>query len=316
MAAPTDTFISGSAVGNRESLHDKIYMLDKDEFPFMGAIGSGTAKATNEEWQTDTLGSASSTNYNLEGDDSTNVAITATVRVGNKTQISKKVFQISRTQEQVDKAGRDSEIGYQTMKQGRQIKMDIETTLLKNQASNAESGSTPRKLGGFPSWITSNDSRGSGGSDGGFSSGNTAAATNGTQRTFTETLLKAGLKSAWDNGGHPEQILLSSTHKQTFSGFTGIATQYQEAKGKIATVVAAVDRYVGDFGTYTVAAERYGTGRDAYIVDPDMASVMWLSKIKREELAKTGDARKFHLVGEYTLKINNEAAHSIIADLT
>lgn len=316
MTAPTDTFLTGASIGNRESLHDKIYMLDKDEFPFMSAIGSGSAKATNEEWQTDTLGSASSTNYNLEGDDSANVAITATVRVGNKTQIVKKVFQISRTQEQIDKAGRDSEIGYQTMKQGRQIKMDIETTLLKNQASNAESGATPRKLGGFPSWITSNDSRGAGGSDGGFQSGNTVAATNGTQRTFTETLLKVGLKAAWDNGGHPDLVILDSTHKQVFSGFTGIATQYQEAKGKVATVVGAVDRYVGDFGTYNVVADRYASNRDAYIVDPDMAQVLWLSKIKREELAKTGDSRKFHLVGELTLKINNEAAHSIIADLT
>ena len=35
MTAPTNTFLSGSAVGNRESLHDKIYMLDVDEFPFM-----------------------------------------------------------------------------------------------------------------------------------------------------------------------------------------------------------------------------------------------------------------------------------------
>lgn len=316
MAAPTSTFTTGSAIGNRESLHDKIYMLDKDEFPIMGAIGSGTAKATNEEWQTDTLGSASSSNSNLEGDDSTNAAVTATVRVGNKTQILKKVFQISRTQETVDKAGRDSEIGYQTMKQGRQIKMDLETTICLNQASIAESGATTRKLGGIPTWLTSNVSRGAGGSSGGFSGGNTTVATDGTQRTFTETLLKVGLKAAWDNGGHPELVVLGSSQKQTFSSFTGIATQYQEAKGKIATVVGAVDRYVGDFGTYNVVADRYSRARDGLILDPDMMNLLWLSKIKREELAKTGDSRKFHLVGEVTLQVNNEAAHAIIADLS
>jgi len=316
MTAPTNTFLSGSAVGNRESLHDKIYMLDVDEFPFMSSVGQGSAKATYEEWQTDSLGSGSSTNYNLEGDDSAATAVTATVRVGNRTQIFKKTYLISNTQEVVDKAGRDSEIGYQTAKQSRQIKMDLETSLLLNQASGSESGATPRKLGGFLSWLSSNVSRGSGGSSGGFSSGNTVAATNGTQRTFTETLLKTAIKSAWNNGGSPSLVIVGSTQKQVSSGFTGIATQYQEAKGKVATIVGAADRYVSDFGTLTIVPDRYASTRDAYIIDPSMARVLFLRKFKREELAQTGDARKFHIVGEATLQVNNEAAHAVVADLT
>lgn len=316
MAAPTNTFTTGSAIGNRESLHDRIYMLDKDEFPFMSAIGSGNADAINEEWQTDSLGSASATNSHLEGDDSTAEAGDATTRVGNKTQILKKTFIVSGSQEKAKKAGRDSEIGYQTMKKGRKLKMDLETTLLLNQASIAESGATTRKLGGILSWLSSNVSRGATGASGGFSSGNTVAATNGTQRTFTETLLKAVIKSAYDNGGNPNVVIVNSTHKQTVSGFTGIATAYQQAQGKVATIVAAADRYVSDFGTFTVVPDRYGTARDAYVIDPSMASVLWFRKIKREALAKTGDAEKFHLVGECTLKIHNEAAHGVVADLS
>ncbi len=316
MAAPTDTFTTGAAIGQRESLHDKIWMLNKDEFPFQNAIGSGSAKATYEEWQTDTLGNASSTNYHLEGDDSTNVAVTPTVRVGNRTQIFKKVFQISRTEEQVDKAGRDSEIGYQTMKQGRQIKMDIETTLLLNQASVAESGGTARKLGGVLSWLTSNVSRGSGGSSGGFSAGNTTAATNGTQRTSTEALLQAVVKSCWDNGGKPTILLVGSAQKQVVSGFSGIATQYQQANGKRAKIVAAADIYISDFGELQIVPDRYTSTRDNILLDPSMARMRWLSKIKREELAKTGDSRKFHLVGECTLEISNQAAHGVVADLS
>jgi hypothetical protein len=316
MAAPTNTFLTGAAIGNKESLHDKIYMLDKDEFPLQSSIGSGSAKATYEEWQTDDLGSASATNFNLEGDDSTNAAVVPTVRVGNRTQIFKKVYQISNTQEVVDKAGRDSEMGYQTMLNSRRIKMDLETTLHLNQASNAEAGATPRKLGGFPTWITSNDSRGAGGADGGFSAGNTVAATDGTQRALTETLLKAVLKSVWDSGGKAECVILGSSQKQTASTFTGIATQYQEAKGKVATIVGAADRYVSDFGTYTIVPSRYCRARDGLVLDPSMASLLWLRKFKREELSKTGDSRKFHIVGEVTLKVHNQAAHGVIADLS
>jgi len=315
MAAPTDTFTTGTARGNRESLHDKIEMLDKDEFPVQAVIGSKSAKATYEEWQTDNLGSADGTNAHLEGSDSVNIAVVPTVRVGNRTQIIKKTFQISRTQEQVEKAGRDSEIGYQTMLAGRRLKMDLETIILSNTASNAEAGATPRRMGGLLTWLTSNVSRGATGTSGGFTAGNTVAAGAGTPRALTEALMKPVIKSIWENGGNPTQIVCCAAHKQTISTFTGIATQYQKAEGKVATIVAAADRYVSDFGTLTVVPDRYNTLTNVEIIDPQMLSLLWLSKIKREELAKTGDATKYHLVGEVTLKVNNEAAHGVVADL-
>ena len=301
MAAPTNTFTTGSAIGMRESLHDKIWTLDKDEFPVIQAIGSGSAKAVREEWQTDDLGSASTTNAQLEGDDTTAAAITATVRVANRLQIFKKSFTISNTEEEVVKAGRDSEIGYQTMMKGRQIKMDLEATVLANQASNAESGTTPRRFGSLLAWLTSNVSRGTTGGSGGYSGSDVVAATNGAQRTFTETLLKTVIKSCWDNGGNPNMIAMCSAHKQLSSAFAGIATQYQQAQGKVATIVAAADRYVSDFGTLTLVPDRFNSTRDVEVITPSMLGLYWLRKFKREELAKTGDARKFHIVGEVTL---------------
>lgn len=316
MAAPTNTFISNSAVGNRESLHDIISILNKDETPFISIIGSGSAEATYEEWQLDALGNADTGNANLEGDDTTAVAITPTERVGNRTQIFKKPFTISNTQEAVKKAGRDSEISYQTALAGRRIKMDLEAVACQNQASQSQSGANPRKLGGFESWLTSNVSRGVGGASGGFSAGNTTAPTDGTQRASTETLLKGVIRSAWAAGGKPTLLLMGAAQKQTFSGFTGIATQYQEPKGKAATVIGAVDRYVSDFGTFSAVASRYMRGREIAVVDPALWRILWLRKWKKEELAKTGDARKFHVIGEATLESRNEAGNGIVADLT
>ena len=316
MAAPTNTLITNNAVGNRESLHDIISILNKDETPFQAAIGAGSAEATYEEWQLDALGSADTGNAQLEGDDTTAAAITPTTRVGNRTQILKKPFTISNTQEVVHKAGRESEISYQTALAGRRIKMDLEAILSQNQASQAQSGSNPRKLGGFESWLTSNVSRGSGGSSGGFSSGNVGAPTDGTLRTSTEALLKSVIRSAWNAGGRPTLLLMGASQKQNFSGFTGIATQYQEPKNKMATVIGAVDRYVSDFGTFTAVASRYMRGREIGVVDPSLWRVRWLRKWKKEELAKTGDARKFHVVGEVTLESRNEAGSGIVADLS
>src|SRR5713101_2764688 len=316
MAAPTNTLITNNAVGNRESLHDIIKILNKDETPFQSAIGSGSAEATYEEWQLDALGNADTTNFQLEGDDSTAAAITPTTRVGNRTQILKKPFTISNTQEVVKKAGRDSEISYQTALAGRRIKMDLEAVISQNQASNAQAGATPRRMGGFESWLVSNVSRGATGASGGFSAGNTVAPTDGTQRSSTEALLKTVIKSAWNNGGKPTLLLMGATQKQNFSGFTGIATQYQEPKNKMATVIGAVDRYVSDFGTMNAVASRYMRGREIGVIDPALWRVLWLRKWKKEELAKTGDARKFHIVGEVTLESRNEAGSGIVADLT
>jgi hypothetical protein len=41
LAAPTNTLITNNAVGNRESLHNIISILNKDETPFQAAIRSG-----------------------------------------------------------------------------------------------------------------------------------------------------------------------------------------------------------------------------------------------------------------------------------
>lgn len=311
--AVTGTFTTADTVGIREDLHDKIFMLNKDEFPFQSAIGSGTAKNTYAEWQTDTLGSASSTNYNNEGADTTSYSVTPTVRVGNRCQIMKKAFKISDTDEDVVKAGRKSEIGMQTMKQGRQIRMDLETSLMLNQASDS---SEPRKMGGLLSWLTTNTSRGSGGTSGGFSAGNTSAASPGTPRAFTETLLQAGIKSAWDNGARPSVLIMNSNQKEVFSTFDGIATQYQQAQGKLATIIGAADRYVSNFGTFTAVADRYISTTDVIGIDPSYLKALWLRKFKRVELARVGDARPFHIIGEMSLEVSNEAAHFVVADLS
>jgi hypothetical protein len=44
-------------------------------------------------------------------------------------------------------------------------------------------------------------------------------------------------------------------------------------------------------------------------------SVDWLRSIRFEERAKTGDATKGELLGEFTLVLNNPDAHAKVQDL-
>jgi hypothetical protein len=317
MTAPTNTVTSATPnVGVREDLEDNIYRVAPEETPFVSNIGSSKATNIYHEWQTETLASASSTNAQLEGDDYTLGAPNLTTRLGNYMQILAKSGGVSRTQEVVNKAGRDSELARQKVLKTIEMKRDLEVRVIGNFASVAESGATTRKTAGILAFLTSNDNRGAGGSDGGFSSGIVSAATNGTQRTFTEALVKSALSTTFSNGGKPTQAYMGPSHKQQFSAFTGIADIRKDAGNGQATIVGAADVYVSDFGSLTLIPHAYGLTRDCLLLQPDMAAIATLDGLKSKELASSGDNTKFLLTMEKGLVVKNERAHSVIADLS
>lgn len=316
MAVPTGTTQTYQAVGRREDLTDMIYDLTPTETPFMTAIGRGTAKNTNHEWQTDALAAASGTNAVIEGDDATNDTMDPTVRLGNYTQLSDKVVQVASSQEASNNAGRGSEMGYQRMKRSKELKRDMETRLTGNYASVAGAAGTARGCAGYEAWIQTNDSRGAGGANTAFSGGIQAAATDGTQRVFTETMLKDVLSLCFDNGGEPTEIHVGSFNKRQVSGFVGIADQIRDTGSKRATIIGAADVYVGDWHTLAVKANRFSRSRSALVVDPDMFKLCYYQPFKKEALAKTGHSEREMISVEFTLEACNEKSSGIVADLT
>lgn len=320
MPQPTSTFSSYDAKGNRESLADVIYDWSQDETPFMSNIGKGTAKAKYEEWQTDVLASAIDTNAVIEGDEATLDASVATVRPGNYTQIADKTAVVTGTQEVVDKAGRSSEMDYQVAKKSRELKTDIEKQMLSNKASVAGDDSTPRQSAGFESWIVTNDDRGAGGSSTGFGAGIVAAPVDGSPtRAFTESILKNVMKQRADSGATSKttQLYMGSHVKTVASTFTGISDQRSDTKGGAANIIGAADMYLSDFGWVAFIYSPFSRGRTACFVDPDMVSMLTLKgrDFITWDLAKTGDTMKKQILTEYTLKVNNEKAHGVAADL-
>jgi galactitol-specific phosphotransferase system IIB component len=131
--------------------------------PFMSSAAREAVRNTLHEWQTDALAAASTSNAVIEGDEATLDASVATTRVSNHTQIMDKTVVITGTQEAVDKAGRASELAYQIAKKSKELKRDIEATLLINQAKVAGDATTARKFGSISSWIATNDSFGTSG---------------------------------------------------------------------------------------------------------------------------------------------------------
>jgi len=161
MTIATNTFLTYSAKGIREDLSNQIYNISPETTPFMNNIGRGTASNTLFQWQTDTLADNTTANAQLQGDDiSTYDAVTPTVQLTNYTQISRKTVVISGTVEAVNKAGRKSELAYQLAKRAAELKRDMETIMLANQAATAGNSTTAPKTGSLLAFIKTNTDKG------------------------------------------------------------------------------------------------------------------------------------------------------------
>jgi hypothetical protein len=308
------TFTAHTAIGQREDLTDIIYDISPTETPFMSSIGKTKATAVYHEWQTDSLAAATTANAAVEGADATSATLSPTVRLGNYTQIIQKTVQVSGTLDTVNKAGRKSEKAYQLAKASAELKRDLETILLANQGRSAGTSTVARKLGSILSWIKTNSDVGSGGSD--PATIGVSTRTDGTQRTFTEALLKTVVSEVFVSGGSPKILMVGAAGKQKVSSFAGIAAQRYMAPGNTpTTIIGAADVYMSDFGTMSVVPNRFMRTRDALVLDPEYAALAYLRPFQTNDLAKTGDSENTQLLAEVTLEVKNEAAHGIIADL-
>ncbi len=317
MARPTNVFDTYDGVNPiREDLADIIYDISPTETPFMSNIRRGSASNTYHEWQSDKLKDANVGNAHLEGDDTDAEQRDDTTRLGNYSQISKKLVTVSGTQEAVNKAGMRSQMAYQMSKASKELKRDMESILLNRQPREAGSGAVARTLAGFPNWLTSNTDIANDGGNVVYTTGPDADRTDGTQRAFTEDMLKDVQAQAWQNGGEPTMLMVGPYNKGVVSGFAGLANQrFNTPTTGAATLIGTVDVYIGDFGTLNIVPNRFQRERDVFFVDPEYAQVSYLRNFKTETLGKTGDNIKKHIVVEYTLRVNNEAAHGLAADI-
>jgi hypothetical protein len=308
MAKITNAFDTYSATSDREDLSNIIYNISPMQTPFMSSIGKRSINNVVFDWQTEVLATPVATGE-LEGFELSRSASVATTRVSNVAMISKRDATVSGSQESSDPAGKRSEMAHQLAIMSKALKRDMEEALCQNGDKTTGDASTARVTGGFESWITSNDSRGSGGA----STGGGAAPTDGTQRVLSEDLLKDVLQLCFTNGGEPSLAICGPHNKQVISGFTGRtqARQFVDAN----TVEASVSIYSSDFGELKIVPSNRSRERSLLLVDPEYAKVSYLRDFKTVDIATIGDAMTKMIVVEYGLEVSNEAAHGIVADL-
>lgn len=240
--------------------------------------------------------------------------------MGGYTQIMRKSGIVSGSQEANDNAGNVEKVKVQKLKKGVELRKDVEYALVDAQASV---GGATRKMGSLSTWLETNVSRGSGGANGGYSSvtGLTVAPTNGSQRAFTKTIMDDVMEQGYSSGANFKHLFLSPYLKSVFVTFmsdTNVASfRYAASSGKNNAIVANADVYEGPHGKVLVHQNRVMAGgaslaRNAFFVDPEFLDFAWYRKIHEDKnVAKTGDAKKFVLIGEGTLCVKNERASAL-----
>ncbi len=320
MTVAAATYQSYQAVGNAEDVSELIFDISPMETPFVSACKKTKATNITHEWQTDALAAAAK-NTQLQGDDSTNITADPTVRLKNFTQILKKTVGVSGTQRAIKHYGRDDEFEYQLAKRMREIKRDLEFAAVTNQAGTVGAAAGTAQMAGVESWIATNLTsvqEGAAGTTPGQSGGypGTAPTDSTSAGSVSETVLRNLVKDAWSAGGEPTILMVPGAGKEKVSNFSGIATRFLDTdRGKQASLVSGVDIWATNFGKLTVVPNRFMRSSVALILDMDYWAIAALRPFETQKLAKTGDADRAHIVGEYTLESRNEKASAKCADI-
>ena len=315
-----------SNVVNREDLGDLISNIAPSETPLLSAAKTLTATNTYHEWLTDNLGTPAN-NAVAEG------AVAGTpddlhtqTRLGNFTQISRKVYGVSNTMESVDSAGFDSAIAYAAAKAARELKTDVDFAICAGDQVGAH-GSGTRTSASLNAWITNASRDTTTGADPVGANGTAVDTQSSSTRPFSEGLLTDVIEQCWTDGGKPSLIVAGPKQRGVFSQFDGLNTAAGTSGNSTArsdrasrTIMGTAEVYVSNYGQLSVVASRHirqkaSVDTDVWLIDPENIGVAFLRPWQEQELAVTGDGRDRMMTVEWTLQMTTPNAHGQVADL-
>ena len=284
-----------------EDVESVIQNITPHKTPFIASVGNTKVKNTLHEWLEDELKAPAGSNAAVEGADEEATVRDIPTRLKNYTQILTDTFKVTATQDAVDTIGRSKTSTYQLEKSLKYLNTELEYTAINSAAYNAGAAGTAREMMGLEGFITTND----------FSFDSTA-----NTNLFTEKILMNMSEAIFEASEDDNHVLLvNGTTAQQIAGWDDnsritVNTNASEKKLVMAvmvletpfgTIKLVTDRYI----EVTTATEEYTS---AYLYEPGKIDVGWLRNFKTNELAKTGDSRKYQTVGEATLIVKSEKA--------
>jgi hypothetical protein len=294
------TYQTYQMVGIKEDISDVITNLSPRKTPFQSAIGSEKVTQPLFQWQEDSLRSVA-VNAAIEGADPTDITATPTVMRNNYTQIFTEAVKVSDRADVVSTYGRKKEFAYQMAKSAAQVKRDLEHAMVGTAGAKASGNATTAStMAGVQTQLDA-----------------TTVSYMGAATNLTEAGLVAALQVAFNNGAEPTRIHVTPSNSVVVAAFASAAGRYRTITGpndKSTTLVNVVNLYVSPFGEQKIEINRFQKAKNTIIFEPDMWTKATLRPWERKTLAKTGDATKAMILGEFSLKHKNFFASAAVID--
>lgn len=316
-----DTTNPGSGVSNREDLLDVLTILAPEETPVLSSAPKSKASATFVEWTVDSL-SAPVTTGVAEGSDVTAFTdkFAGRARLGNYVQKFRRDFMVSDLQNAVDSVG-PAKIAQAEAKAVREIKRDIEATLISNNDRSVEDGgSTVYGLRGLGNWIAS------AGPTDVPAAYRTPAASISSSGAITETVFNNLITSIYRVTGTTNSLTLVadtalrrviSDYART-SGSTEYSVRQVTYNGEVSTIKLAVEMYESDHGMVSIVNMNPDCAPDTsnkdtgYLINPDYYGVAELISLGSTRLPNLGGGDRGYVDSTLTLVCKHPGAHGKI----
>ena len=328
--APTGGLKTGTSISNREDLMDVLTILAPEETPVLSSASKSTANSTFVEWTVDKLAAPVTTGVE-EGADVTSFTdkFASRARLGNYVQKFRRDYLVSDLQEAVDSVG-PAKIAQAEAKALREIKRDIEATIVSSNERSAENGAgTPYKLRGLGAWIggTQSDIP----SDYQTSSDATVAAGG----ALTESKLNSMLTEIFKKTGNVNNLTLYADtalrrHISDFANLAVAAGSGADSTRKVniengeSSIKLGVDLYQSDHGIISIVngnpdcMSTFGadSGEGGLLLNPDFYGVAELIPMGSTRLPNLGGGERGFIDCALTVLMQHPQAHGKVLSTT
>ncbi len=332
-----DTTNPGSAVSNREDLTDVLTILAPEETPVLSSASKKKSGATFTEWTVDALSAPSTAGVREGADVGQTIGndadpgfidkFSGRARLGNYVQKFRRAFQVSDLQDAVESVG-PAKIAQAEAKAIRELKRDVEATLLGTQDRSVEDGvNTPYGLRGLGDWI---DSAGPADVTAGFRTPASSIYDISTSGAFSEAALNDLISSIYRETGSSNNLMLVADTglRRTIADFARISAGATENirsvnyDGNRAEIKLSVELYQSDHGIVSIVNMNPDTApatiaggtdyNDGYLINPEYYGVHELIPMGSTRLPNEGGGERGFCDCTLTLGVYHPQAHGKI----
>lgn len=231
----------------------------------------------------------------LEGDDSDPIGYTDLTTNSNYTQIFHKEVKQTGTAPYQDRWGMGDQMQYESAKSIPEMMRLIERTLQYGKRS-AGSTTTPRMMGGYQEFIQTNK----------------ASGANISVASLAPAVIEDAVELIYNAGGSGDflAIVNPATYQKIKNAYDSSSfVRYPPEQTQFGTLV---DRIITPFGNVSFVIDRWQLSNLVPIMKLDNVGMLTLRPWQVEDLAKTGDAEKKQLIGEFSFCMKLEKSHALL----